>query len=320
MTGNQYVSFPLSALHASCSLPGDLYLFVGGRFVKLYHCGDEITPEKYDSFVMRKVQFLFIDGKQLDQFKNWSEQFRTQKIEKHVGDMGEGARPVAELTTQIREDFLDFVTSPSEEQNIKSILDQTKKLAQTILARRVVADLLSKMQLLGGTFVDHGTNVGNISIFIGASLGYTHQIVLENLFLGGLLHDYGKIKIDSALRDNPESEEYRRALQDHPSIGRAALMTETKLGDEVLDIVAQHHERHDGLGKPMGLKGSRIYELTKIVSIANRFDHHVQSVEGTLKFRQLEALRLIEAEAGKEFDPKIVQKVLRCMRIIIGPE
>ena len=320
MPGQQFVSYPLAGLYVSKPLPGDVYLFVGGRFVKLYHQGDEISAEKYDSFIMKKVQFLFINGSELQNFQAWSEQQRVQAIDQNISDLGEQARPVAEINAQVREDFLQFVTSAPEEKEVKAILEQTKKLAQSILARRSIADMLSKMQLLGDSFVDHGTNVGNTSIFIGASLGYTHQIVLENLFLGGLFHDYGKIKIDAALRDNPESEEYLRALRDHPSIGRAALLSETRLGDEVLDIVAQHHERHDGQGHPMGLKGSKIYELTKIISISNAFDHFVQSAEGKLKTRQLAALRSIEEESGRAFDPKIVQKVLRCMRLIIGPE
>lgn len=289
---------------------------MGGRFVKLYHRGDEISPEKFDSFIIKKIQFLFINSEDMNDYRSWSSSLKAQPM-KSSEEFGDAGKQVANISSDVRDEFLQFVTSAPEDREIRSILDQTKKLAQAILTRRSVADLLGKMQSLGETFVDHGTNVANLSLYIGASLGYTHQVILENLYLGGLFHDYGKVKIDASLQDNQDSDEYKQALLNHPTIGRAALLSETRLGDEVLDIVAQHHEKHDGSGHPMGLKGSRIYELTKIVSIANIFDHQVIAAAGSIHDRQISALKYLEADEGKECDPKIVAKVLRCMRLVI---
>lgn len=317
MIGHQFVSYPITALYPSSPLPGDIYLFVGGRFVKLYHQNDEISVAKYDSLIIKKVQFLFILRNDMDAYKLWSQQHKAKNFSITSSDLKSGEEQVPAIISEIRDEYLTFLTSATEDMEVRVILEQTKKLAQTILTRRSVADLLSKMMSIGQTFVDHSTNVANISIYIGASLGYTHQVILENLFLGGLFHDYGKVKIDAALRDHPESEEYRQALLSHPSIGKAALHDETRLGDEVLDIVAQHHEKYDGTGYPLGLKGGRIYELTKIVSIANFFDHQMMEHKGDLRERQVAALDNLATNDDGSFDPKILTKVIKCMRLII---
>lgn len=53
------------------------------------------------------------------------------------------------------------------------------------------------------------------------------------------------------------------------------LHSKVDMPDEVLDIVGDHHERQDGREYPKGIKGNLIYDLAKIVSIANFFDHKV---------------------------------------------
>ncbi|MEK6623431.1 MAG: HD domain-containing phosphohydrolase, partial [Bdellovibrionota bacterium] len=79
-----------------------------------------------------------------------------------------------------------------------------------------------------------------------------------------------------------------------------------------------HHERQDGTGYPKGLKGNKIYDLTKIISIANIFDNQVMNSEGDIKGRQMKAFRVLENDPGKMFDPKILGKCLRALERVIN--
>jgi len=76
-------------------------------------------------------------------------------------------------------------------------------------------------------------------------------------------------------------------------------------------MVYQHHENHDGSGYPEGIKGSRIYELTKILSIINTFEHLFQGLKAKEDFS---IKRLVEIMDSKKiacrFDPRTLKKTL----------
>ena len=73
---------------------------------------------------------------------------------------------------------------------------------------------------------DHSTNVANISLYLAQSMGYTHQIILENIYLGAILHDLGKTKIDPKVFEMPGSPAYVKAMRMHPTLGKNALSTQ----------------------------------------------------------------------------------------------
>ena len=80
-------------------------------------------------------------------------------------------------------------------------------------------------------------------------------------------------------------------------------------------IVAQHHECHDGSGFPKKLRGSAIYDLARIVSIANVFDELVGDGQGTLIERQKVAIRQLDEFLYKKFDPQKLEKTLKILRM-----
>lgn len=317
MSTSQYISYPISKLHHSIALPGSLYIFVGGRFVKLIHAEDELPAEKFDSFILKNIQFVFILSDELDAFKNWYLTVKESSKTAEVKVIGEENSKIVDLYAEARDEFLCFITSDITDEGVAVMVAKTKRIAQEVLSTLVVAEMVTKMQKLSGSLVDHATNVANIAMFVGVNSGYSHQLLLENLYLGGLFHDYGKIKIDQKLQENPDSEDYKKALKEHPMAGRMALMAETGFGDEVLDIIGQHHENFDGSGYPRGLKGSKIYELTKIISLSNAFDNLVRAGSGQLKERQIKALEELQKDDREKFDPRVLQKFVKCMDHVI---
>ncbi len=93
------------------------------------------------------------------------------------------------------------------------------------------------------------------------------------LIIGGMLHDYGKIKVPLEIlnKKGKLDPEELKAIRKHPVYG-AEFLEGLKFPDLIRHVVLMHHERIDGKGYPLGLKNGEIPEVAQIVAIADIFD------------------------------------------------
>jgi putative two-component system response regulator len=142
---------------------------------------------------------------------------------------------------------------------------------------------------------------------------------VAHLYRASPLHDIGKVCIrDSVLHNQGrlDPEEYE-LMKRHTTIGSDILEdTMSRLKDaEFLDMAAlvahYHHERFDGGGYPEGLSGGVIPLAARIVSLADVYDALVSERPYREAHSPAEARRLIEAESGRQFDPRVVGAFLR---------
>ncbi len=120
--------------------------------------------------------------------------------------------------------------------------------------------------------VGHSLRVSNFSSTLANRMGLSPSTV-QQIRLGGLLHDVGKIGIPDIILNKPAkltSAEYS-IVMDHPSIGDRIMHQVHKM-ENVIPGMIQHHERLDGSGYPNGLKGDEISLAAKIIAVADVFD------------------------------------------------
>ncbi|NIM18879.1 MAG: HD domain-containing protein [Candidatus Latescibacteria bacterium] len=118
----------------------------------------------------------------------------------------------------------------------------------------------------------HSYRVSRYALRIGRAMGLSSKD-LEILEYGALLHDIGKIAIqhDILLKVGKLTEEDRRTLEQHPSIG-ADIVENLKFLKGAAVLVRYHHEQPDGKGYPEGLKGEEIPVGARILLVADAFD------------------------------------------------
>lgn len=123
-----------------------------------------------------------------------------------------------------------------------------------------------------------------------------------------ILHDIGKIGIPEDILNKPgklTDAEYD-IIKSHPEKGRNILEPLTQLADSVPGIF-HHHERNDGKGYPLGLKGDEIPLEARIISVADTFD----AVNSSRAYRPAktpkDALDVLEAVAGEQLDAELVE-------------
>ncbi|HEX4561068.1 MAG TPA: HD domain-containing phosphohydrolase [Gemmatimonadales bacterium] len=157
----------------------------------------------------------------------------------------------------------------------------------------------------------HSLRVAEYATRAGAVLGLD-QAQQATLFLGGRLHDVGKIGVREEVLHKPgklTDEEYRHIMS-HPVVG--ARMLARMLRDEptALAIVRSHHERFDGKGLPDGLEGDQIALPVRLVSVADSFDAMTSARPYRPPLPVAHAIDELNRMSGKQFWPDAVKAFL----------
>ncbi|HMF55693.1 MAG TPA: HD domain-containing phosphohydrolase [Pyrinomonadaceae bacterium] len=152
----------------------------------------------------------------------------------------------------------------------------------------------------------HSERVVSFSLRLGRQLGLNEE-QLRSLEFGALLHDIGKIGVPDSILRKPAAltdSEWEK-MREHPLHGRQILR-----GIEFLEgasrVVAQHHEKWDGSGYPLGLIGEEIDLNARIFAVADAFDAMTSDRVYRRGRPYVEALGELDRCRGQHFDPRIV--------------
>ncbi len=154
----------------------------------------------------------------------------------------------------------------------------------------------------------HSQRVQNYALALAESIG--DQVMRDRSTpYGFLLHDVGKIGIPDGIlqKPGPLSPAERRRMQTHTVLGEAMLSGVAFLQGEGLKIVRSHHERWDGGGYPDGLGQEEIPVGARIFAIADALDAMTSNRPYRRAMSWQAARKEITAQAGRQFDPAIVE-------------
>jgi putative nucleotidyltransferase with HDIG domain len=154
----------------------------------------------------------------------------------------------------------------------------------------------------------HSVRVGELSSRIGRELGLT-RIQLQDLEIGGYLHDVGKIGIrDSVLlKQGRLSDEERAIVEEHPLIG-LHIIEPIELPERVRDFIAMHHERLDGTGYPYHMRGEDVPLFARIGAVADMYDALIteRPYKPALSIKEVLDILWREANGGR-IDAKVTR-------------
>ncbi len=124
---------------------------------------------------------------------------------------------------------------------------------------------------------------------------------------GGILHDIGKIAIDTAILRKPvplTPEEYAQ-IKRHPEFG-ARIVAPMRFAREVQPIILAHHEQWNGSGYPYGLHGEEIPVGARIIAIVDAYDAMTTDRPYRQAVSKAEALQRLCQGAGKQWDSELI--------------
>lgn len=137
------------------------------------------------------------------------------------------------------------------------------------------------------------------------------ESLMEDLSLMASLHDIGKIALpDSMLKKKGKlTDEETEVMKSHSEIGYRIARSIPGL-DRISEEILSHHERWDGKGYPQGLKGKQIPVIARIFAIVDAFEVMTHERPYADRFDTGKALDEIRKNAGKQFEPHLVDKFI----------
>lgn len=139
---------------------------------------------------------------------------------------------------------------------------------------------------------------------------------VEAVRIAGYLHDLGKVGIpDHVLRKpGPLDPTEREQVRTHSLLGYRILRS-IPMDDRVKLAVLHNHERWDGTGYPDGLKGGEIPIHARILMVADAYEAMTSTRPYRRALEPMEAIAQLHAEAGRQFDPDVVDAFIRTLRM-----
>ena len=238
-----------------------------------------------------------------------------------------------------REDLLLAAESAREQAELYLALGRNREtlkalslshgLFSQLRARRDLADVSRRLRLLEQRFehlvgsyaqnieskdpytLGHCQRVADLACSIATDYGFD-QPTMFWFRVGALLHDVGKIVVPSDILNKPGSlsPEERAIMERHPVAG-VELLHDVEFPWDVIPMIRGHHERWDGHGYPDGLAGEDIPLPARILCVADVFDALTSQRPYRHAFASRDAIQLMQADAGRHFDPEILARFLR---------
>ena len=153
---------------------------------------------------------------------------------------------------------------------------------------------------------DHLQRVRVYAIEVAKELGMKGPD-LEAVHAAALLHDIGKLAVPEHIISKPgrlTPEEFEK-MKIHTLVG-AEILERVRFPYPVVPIVRAHHEKWDGSGYPLGLKGAEIPLGARILSAVDYLDALASDRQYRRALPLKEVMQKLNAESGKSFDPKVV--------------
>ncbi len=190
----------------------------------------------------------------------------------------------------------------SRDRRSQAQADQTAQREQAPMLRVLV----SLMELSHKDTGDHGERVMCMAEGLARLAGIPDE-ALRDLKIGALLHDIGKLAIPEMVlrRQGTLSPQEVALIRQHPQFGRD-LLEQADFPRVVLDIVYAHHERWDGSGYPLGLRGDQTPLAARVVSIVDAWDALGSDRGYRPEWPQARVLAYLRDGAGSQFDPRLV--------------
>ena len=219
---------------------------------------------------------------------------------------------------------VDYITKPISPAIVRARVKTHLSLVQAEQLKQAHVDLVHRLgRAAEYKDTDTGEHIARMSQYsklLALEFGMGEQQA-ELLRQAAPMHDVGKIGIPDAILLKPgrlTPDEFNHMKQ-HAAIGAQILANSSSpLLQLAHKLAIEHHEKWDGSGYPNGLKGEQISVEGRIVAIADVFDALTSKRPYKEAWGVEEALEHMQAQAGKHFDPHLINLFVNKLDAIIA--
>lgn len=182
-------------------------------------------------------------------------------------------------------------------------------MVESVLRNPAALACLMRMRKTDDYLYHHSLACSVWASILGRQLGL-EKADIEILATGAILLDVGKTHIPQSIlnKPGPLEEADRQLVRRHVQFGLDILEKSGRVDHRVLDMVAHHHERHNGTGYPAGLSGNQIPVFGRIAGIVDAYDAMISSRPYARLHSSYDAIRRLQQLSDVEFQAEIVDQ------------
>lgn len=268
--GDFYVPISIESIETNIFPDVALYLKSGKNFVLYKSHGRDFSKKDSERLMENSVEFLYVSPGDQEIIN----EFMESNAERMLKDDTIQNKTKGKIIYQTSVNFVgDIFDNPDKVGDF----GRSKRLIENLLLylsndKQALSSLESVMSHNYFTFV-HSLQVTALSLLLHSEAYLLPRDELVDVGIGTLLHDFGKIFVAPAILDKTGklTEIELAELNKHPEAGYKFLKEKTSLNDVSLSIVRHHHERNNGNGFPLGLKGQSIPRSAQVGAICDLY-------------------------------------------------
>ncbi len=272
--------------------------------ILLLQCSERIDGARIESLLSEGFTNVYIRGEDRQRYQ--------EALRENWRDLIENSHQPLEnrmrILSEVVRDLLSGQFASGNTEGIIAACQSFGPSAVTVLGTEpvVLGQLYRVLHHDYATFT-HSTNVSAYCVLLARHYGLEADD-LQQIAVGGLLHDIGKLDIPESILNKPgrlDEQEFVQ-IKTHPTIGLEKVSHREDLSLGQIMMIYQHHERINGQGYPVGCSGDEIHLWAKICAIVDVFE----ALTSFRPYRQpLEtdvALAVLEKGRGTEFDSELL--------------
>lgn len=270
-----YVPIRVSTLRGDEKILFDLYVSLGERFVHYARQGSSFEGDRLGRLKKKKVKKMFILEEQESSYQDYVQKNLDMAFDKSKGKSVESRAEIAQGMCEASVE--EVLENPQDEVSYNAARNVASKYVKLLIEENSAITTILSIENSAKSLAHHGVTVATLAIGLAQKLGIEDPNLLQHLTMGSYLHDLGHSEADTGFgKKLTEMDTKQKELYlSHPRLGAELAQDKKHFDQEVIDIIMQHEEMEDGSGYPLGLAGSKINRLAKIVGICNTWDQLV---------------------------------------------
>ncbi|MGV8154368.1 MAG: HD-GYP domain-containing protein [Alkaliphilus sp.] len=207
-------------------------------------------------------------------------------------------------------DFQKIIQGDSIEE--KQVVENLDKILEAFGHNMNVFQLMQRMEGLDDITYAHSYNVTLISYSIGQWVKLSKK-QLEDLTMASMLLDIGKMKVDSKILNKTEdfTNDDLVECKKHVVYSYEAVKNYDFVSQDIKQAILTHHERMDGSGYPLAIKGDKIPLFARIIAIADIYSALTSDRPYREKLTPFQAIKILEREYVQKLDTEILYSFMR---------
>jgi len=227
----------------------------------------------------------------------------------------ERARGIYKEAHNVMQDLMEDIRL-GKQVEVERVEPISEQLVESVFRNKDALISLSRIKDKDHYTFMHSVSVAGLMITFSRAMGFDMNLIKE-ISIGGMLHDVGKMMTPNNVLNKPgklDDGEFK-IMKSHVVYSKELLEGKPGITQAALDVAALHHERIDGSGYPLGLKGDEISQVGQMSTIVDVYDALTSVRVYKSAWEPNLALKKLLEWSDHHFNPTLVQQFIRCLGI-----